>query len=83
MCGGNGQDSGGLEIHHIWGRVSWSAFNSSCLCKECHGHVGHSREERTNLLRITVSFLQGKHKWEDEDSRFFSIIKNDLTNFTL
>jgi len=57
LCGENGQRKGGLEIHHILGRISDSAFNSSCLCKECHSHMGHSQEEECKLFLITLKYL--------------------------
>lgn len=57
FCGQNGQQSGGLEIHHITGRDSKSAFNSSCLCKDCHNHIGHSQEEEQKLFLITIEYL--------------------------
>lgn len=59
LCGENGQRNGGLEIHHIMGRISASAFNSSCLCKKCHGHMGHSQEEEQKLFLITLKYLKG------------------------
>lgn len=61
MCGENGQRSGGLEIHHILGRVSSCAFNSSCLCKKCHAHVGHSENEHRRIFLRTMQFLFSRH----------------------
>jgi hypothetical protein len=58
LCGSNGSRSGGLEIHHIMGRNSDSAFNSSCLCKGCHSHMGHSQEEEQQLFLITLEYLK-------------------------
>lgn len=60
LCGGNGTQDGGLEIHHICGRVSDSAFNSSCLCKKCHATMGHSQEEEQKLFLITLKYLFNK-----------------------
>lgn len=57
LCGENGQRKGGLEIHHVLGRVSDSAFNSSVLCKDCHSHMGHSQEEECKLFLITLQYL--------------------------
>lgn len=40
------------------GRVDDSAFNSSCLCGECHGHMGHSQEEEQKIFLLTLQFLK-------------------------
>lgn len=58
LCGENGQRSGGLEIHHILGRVSDCAFNSSCLCKKCHARIGHKTEEHQKIFLKTMMFLK-------------------------
>lgn len=57
ICGENGAQNGGLEIHHILGRTSDSAFNSSCLCKKCHEHICHSQDEERSLFLITLKYL--------------------------
>lgn len=57
FCGSNGSTKGGLELHHIMGRNSACAFNSSVLCKECHSHIGHSREEEQKLFAKTLHYL--------------------------
>lgn len=46
-----------LELHHILGRVSSSAFNSAPLCHNCHEHILHTKEERRFLFEKTVAFL--------------------------
>jgi hypothetical protein len=74
-CGGNGQSSGGLEIHHILGRCSASALNASVLCKECHAHVGHSVEEEQELIAINVQFL-GINDYQPIEEDYEFIIKN-------
>ena len=47
----------GLEIHHIVGRSSSSAFNACVLCKDCHAHIGHSKEEEKEMFSYTMKFL--------------------------
>lgn len=61
ICGENGTRHGGLELHHILGRVSDCAFNSSCLCKKCHNHIGHSQEEHRKIFFKTMQFLFAQH----------------------
>lgn len=46
-----------LELHHIKGRISDSAFNACPLCKECHGKVGHTQEEHSFFFRRNFQFL--------------------------
>ncbi len=76
ICGRNGQSRGGLAIHHIFGRVSGSALNSSLLCGVCHGHMGHNREEQAMLLRKTLIFLAKSHyETTEEDQKFWESIK--------
>ena len=71
LCGANGWNRGGLEIHHILGRISDSAFNSSCLCGACHKHMGHSREEHQKIFYQTIQFLKKQEfKPEEEDYLF-------------
>lgn len=71
LCGCNGWNRGGLEIHHIMGRVSKSPFNSSCLCGECHRHIGHNKEEHQRIFGQTLYFLKKVHyKPDDEDWKF-------------
>jgi hypothetical protein len=71
LCGSNGSNCGGLEIHHILGRVSDSAFNSSCLCKKCHSKIGHTKEEHQMIFFFTIQFLKSVlFKPAEEDMRF-------------
>jgi len=71
LCGENGSRKGGLEIHHIMGRISDSAFNSSCLCKDCHSHMGHSQEEECKLFGITLEYLYDiEYKPTEKDYEF-------------
>lgn len=69
LCGRNYP----LEIHHILGRVSDSAFNSSCLCNQCHSHVGHTRQEHQLIFFHTINFLYNVgFKPLEEDMKFLS-----------
>jgi len=71
LCKENGQSKGGLEIHHILGRVSDSAFNSSCLCKECHAKISHNQEEHREIFAHTLDFLyQMKYRPNEQDIEF-------------
>jgi len=57
ICGQNGTDCGGLEIHHIIGRKSNSPLNVSILCKKDHSQVGHTRDEEQKLFAKNLQFL--------------------------
>jgi len=53
------------------GRVSSSAFNSSCLCGECHCRIGHNQEEHQRIFAQTLQFLKKvRYKPDKEDWRF-------------
>lgn len=84
-CGGNGSSGGGgIELHHIWGRVSASALNSAPLCHECHSHVGHTYEEHQKYFKKTMKFLisQG-YQLTPIDLAFLERVKNDLLGLEL
>ncbi len=84
LCGKNGSNCGGMELHHIWGRISASALNSAPLCKGCHVHIGHTREEHQTLLRKTIRFLLSQgYKLLPVDHEFLELVKNDLRGFVL
>lgn len=75
-CQSNGVGRGGLELHHILGRVSGAAFNSCLLCGECHRHIGHSMDEQRKLFVATLQFLNSiQYKPTEEDIQFLA--KND------
>lgn len=85
-CGCNGQTRGGLELHHIYGRVSSCALNSAPLCKVCHNRVGHTREEHQKYLRITIEFLAKEgYKLKPEDNAFLDELstQGELRGFVL
>ncbi len=72
MCGQNGTQSGGLELHHIIGRGSCSALNAAILCNKCHRKIGHSFEEERDLLSKTIKFLLVRdYKLTKEDKEFY------------
>ncbi len=56
-CSGNGQNCGGLELHHIVGRESKSILNAAVLCKDCHDKIGHGDTEQATLLQKTIKYL--------------------------
>lgn len=57
LCGSNGNERGGLELHHLLSRISDSAFNSAVLCGECHKHIGHSQEEHQRIFSLSFLLL--------------------------
>lgn len=83
-CGGNGAPDGGLELNHIFGRISGSALNASLLCTRCHGHIGHSREEHHELLRKAITYLARiGYKLQQVDHEFLLLVQNELIDFVL
>lgn len=84
ICGENGTRTGGLELHHIWGRVSSSALNAAPLCHVCHEKVLHTRSTHWYLLKKTIRFLaRASYIWLDEDIEFMHSIKGDLNGFEM
>lgn len=72
-CGFNGNGSGGLELHHICGRVSGSALNSCLLCKRCHAKCGHSVDEEQRYFARVINYLSNQnYKLNDLDMEFMS-----------
>lgn len=70
-CHHCGRSNKGLELNHITGRDSSSAFNASLLCVPCHGHVGHSQEEEIRLFKMNLTFLlREKYKPTEKDYDF-------------
>lgn len=75
LCGRNYP----LEIHHILGRVSASAFNSSCLCRICHERICHNREEHRKIFALTFKFLlNADFVPDDEDMKFLEKYFDEL-----
>lgn len=61
----------GLELHHIVGRTSNSAFNAIPICPRCHSTMGHSQKEEKELFNYTMKFLLDElYKPKEEDWQF-------------
>lgn len=56
-----GRSDRGLELHHITGRDSLSAFNACPLCKVCHNAIIHTNYEERKYFRINKDFLLKQH----------------------
>jgi len=84
-CGGNGSGSGGgLELHHIYGRISASPLNSAPLCHSCHSKVGHTYEEHQRYLQKTLRFfLSEGYQLNEEDNIFLETVKKDLLGIVI
>lgn len=52
-----GRSDRGLQLHHIVGRDSNSAFNAIVLCNVCHEKCNHSQEEERKYFKTTFNFL--------------------------
>jgi hypothetical protein len=75
--------TGGLELHHIWGRISSSVLNSAPLCKLCHVHVLHTQGEHLKLFGKTMSYLiKEKYKLNNVDNRFLEMVGSDLIHLS-
>lgn len=79
-----GLSAGGVELHHIWGRVSSSIYNAIPVCRECHSHMGHSKEEHARLFALNSVFLTKiGYKATDYDMQFIDSfvipIYNEIT----
>lgn len=81
ICGQNGSQRGGLELHHIMGRNSDSPLNASLVCKVCHEKLNHNQEEEQMLFFKTMRYLKSIHYqltsqdmyfMEDNKKRLFS-----------
>lgn len=69
-CGRSGE---GLELHHIFGRVSDSPFNAIPLCKICHGKVGHTLQEHARYSQWTINYLHEEgYRITSKDEGFLS-----------
>ncbi len=80
-CGQNGMGRGGLELHHIMGRISSSPFNASVLCNECHSHIFHSLEEHRFLFLKNLEYLWSiDYKEDNNDIDFLYQNENLVRN---
>ena len=71
QCQMNGNNRGGLELHHITGRDSNATVNGAVVCGECHKHFGHSKEEEKELFQKNLEVLRRKqYKLTDNDLQF-------------
>lgn len=59
-CFSCGRSDKGLELHHITGRDSSSAFNACPICTVCHAKIGHTQIEERRLFDFVQSFLLGE-----------------------
>lgn len=59
-CGECGRSGLGLELHHIMGRISNSAFNAIPLCPDCHYHILHDLVTHRRLFKRTAFFLHSE-----------------------
>ena len=60
-----------IELHHIYGRVSDSAFNACPLCHFCHERVKHTVKEHQFLFYRNLEFLlQNNYKPISKDFEF-------------
>lgn len=79
ICGRNGSDRGGLELHHIMGRISDSILNSALLCKVCHEHMNHNQAEEQYLFFLTLKFVKSIGWWlTEKDIAFMNEHKERL-----
>ena len=46
-----------IELHHIVGRESNSAFNCIRICKDCHAGAVHTLERECNFYVTTCMYL--------------------------
>lgn len=71
-CGGNGQDCGGTELHHILGRCSSSPLNACVLCKGCHSEEIHTDEQKAKFLQQTLRYLlKIDYQFTEYDLQFY------------
>lgn len=79
-----GRSDRGLELHHIFGRISSSALNACPLCKVCHGAIQHTVEEEQALLKLTIRFLlREQYKLKNIDDLFLDCVKERLRGFEI
>lgn len=71
VCGCNGNERGGLELHHIAGRISNSILNSSILCGGCHKRMNHNEKEEKDLFFETLIKLNNDNTLLGDDDREF------------
>ena len=85
-CADCGRSDRGLELHHIYGRVSGSAFNSIPLCTFCHSKASHNDTDHLRFIKKTISFLISiKYQWRKIDYEFLELpyVLRDLKKIDL
>lgn len=75
QCFACGRSDRGLELHHIVGRSSSSAFNAIPLCPYCHSKVGHTEDEERYLFSLVLPFLF-QVKFQPLSSDYDFLLKN-------
>lgn len=71
-----GRSDLGLELNHIVGRESCSAFNAIPLCPLCHSHIGHSEDEERYLFSLVLPYLF-QVKFQPLSSDYDFLLKNN------
>lgn len=66
-----GRSNRGLELHHITGRDSSSAFNACPLCHDCHVAILHTQEVEKELFNYVMEFLIRERYQPTEDDYTF------------
>lgn len=80
-CWACGRSSTNLELHHIWGRISFSVLNAAPLCRTCHNAVKDTPEERCDFMRKTIEHVSPQgYKLTEYDLGFLESVKNDLSS---
>jgi len=70
-CFSCGRSDRGIELHHIYGRISASPLNCSPQCTYCHSHMNHNQDEQRTLLMKTIKYLTGiDYKFKPADYDF-------------
>lgn len=82
LCGMNGNNRGGLSLHHIKGRESSSALNACLLCGVCHACMNHNEEEEKELMIYQIQFLvRNNYCFSNNDLKFYAKYKKVYDSF--
>ena len=63
-CGDCGHSDRPIELHHIYGRESNSAYNSIPLCKKCHDAISFDGESKKEQYVMYASDWLNDHNYE-------------------
>lgn len=83
-CWECGRSDLGLELHHIWGRISGSALNAAPICPACHNRIKHDIPTHRRLFKKTIDFLAlTDYKTVPADADFLDIstVQKELDGF--